>query len=127
MAGRPRLPEAVAKASGAAIKNPSRMEYRKAPKVEKLGPPPRHLTPDEQQAWHDFADEIPWLGKSDRTVLEGAARLRAKMTVGEFSVGLMTELRQVLNAMGATPAARSKVSAPGGDDEKGDPLDEFLN
>jgi phage terminase small subunit len=121
------MPEAAAKATGADVKNPKRFHGRKEPKVSPLGPVPGHLSPEEKQAWRDLAAEIPWLGASDRTILEGASRLRAKMTAGEFTVSLMTELRHVLSAMGATPAARSKVSAPSADDDDSDPLDEFLN
>lgn len=127
MAGRPRLPEAVAKATGAAAKNPGRHAGRAQPKVSPLGDPPGHLNDDEREAWLMFAAELPWLGASDRVILEGAARLRAAMKEGMLSMAAMTELRQILNALGATPAARSKVSASGGGDDDEDPLDQFVN
>jgi hypothetical protein len=125
MGGRPRLPEAVAKATGAMLKDPQNFRNRKPPKSKPLGKPPKGLSLREIEAWNLFADEIPWLEASDRMILEGACRIRAKIMEGEFSVSMMTELRQILNAMGATPAARSKVTAR--DDDTGDPLDDFLN
>lgn len=125
MAGRPRLPDAVAKATGANIKDPQRFKDRNPPKSGPLGKPPKHLSPEEVAAWNMFVDEIPWLERSDRMLLEGAARIRAEIMAGKFTVSMMTELRQVLNAMGATPAARSKVSARDADDE--DPTSEFIN
>lgn len=126
MAGRPRLPEAVARVTGAAAKNPQRHRNRARPKVAGLGDPPDYLTEAEAEAWAWFGDEMPWLGAPDRTIVEVAARLRADLATGEASLKAMTELRQVLNALGATPAARSKVMAPS-DDEDEDPADQFFN
>ena len=125
MGGRPRLPTAVAKATGAAAKNPGRHSGRATPKVDPLGPPPEHLNAGEKKAWNMFAKELPWLGASDRVILEGAARIRAGMVEAMPSMGTLTELRQILNALGATPAARSKVNAPADDED--DPLDQFVN
>lgn len=127
MAGRPRLPEAMAKATGAAAKNPQRFRDRKEPKVAKLGPPPEHLSAEEVEAWHLFADEIPWLGSSDRAILIAAARLRARLIADTLPLSAFGELRQVLNALGATPAARTKVSAPSGEKEDDDPAGDYLN
>ena len=127
MAGRPRLPAAVAKATGAAAKNPQRHKDRAAPKVAQIGKPPVHLNTDEKEAWGFFVAELPWLGASDRTILEVAARIRAQMKIGMLSMAAATELRQILNALGATPAARSKISGPAGDDEDEDPAAEFVN
>ena len=126
MAGRPRVPEAVARVTGAAAKNPKRHRGRANPKVNALGAPPGHLTEAEAEAWAWFASEMPWLGAPDRTIVEMAARLRAEMATGEASLKAMTELRQVLNALGATPAARSKVMAPPDEDPE-DPTDVFFN
>jgi phage terminase small subunit len=126
MAGRPRLPPAVAKATGAMVKDPQRFRDRKPPKVAALGSPPKHLDERQAEAWLMFAEEIPWLGAADRTILAAASILRAKMIAGDLSIGGMTELRQVLNALGATPAARSKVAAPQDDDDE-DPADAYFN
>lgn len=125
MAGRPRVPEAVARLTGAAAKNPQRHRNRADPKVGPLGSPPKHLTADEADAWREFAAEMPWLARSDRAILEVASRLRTMMAGGEFTSGLATELRQCLNAMGGSPSTRSKVPAP--KDDEDDPLSEFVN
>ena len=126
MAGRPRVPEAVAQVTGAAAKNPQRHRDRANPKVTKLGPPPTYLNPEEVRAWRLFEAELPWLGSSDRVVVEMAVRIRAKMAEGMLSMAAMTEMRQILNALGATPAARSKVIAPP-EEEDEDPADRFFN
>lgn len=125
MTGRPRLPEGVAKATGAAAKNPQRFRDRKAPKVGPLGEPPERLTESEAEVWRTLAQEVPWLGSADRLLVETAARLSVLMRT-EFKAAYATELRQVLSAMGATPAARSKVTAP---DDEGDedPTDGYFN
>lgn len=73
-----------------------------------------------------FASEMPWLARSDRTLVEVASKLRARMmTDPEMGVNALAQLRLCLSAMGGTPADRSKVSAP--DDEDEDPAAEFLN
>lgn len=127
VAGRPRLPQAVAKVTGAAAKNPQRFRDRASPKVPPIGAAPKHFNKDQREAWDFYVSELPWLGASDRTILEMAARLRAEMKTSIPPVSLMTELRQILNSLGATPAARSKVSAPKEDDDQEDPAAEFLN
>jgi phage terminase small subunit len=126
MGGRPRNPLAAAKATGADVKNPQRYRGRKEPKVDAIGPAPRHLPPEVKAEWDGLVSEIPWLAKSDRTIVESAARLRALQVAGELPASLYAELRQTLNALGATPAARSKVAAPD-DDPTDDPAAEFLN
>lgn len=128
MAGRPRLPDAMAKATGAAAKNPQRFRDRKPPKSPPLGKPPRTLGPDEVEAWETFADELPWLCKADRTVLEIASRLAAAMRRDflAFPISGIAQLRMCLTQMGATPADRSKVGG-GKDEDDEDPLDAFIN
>lgn len=123
---RPRTPAAVADAIGAGIKNPDRYKGRSAPKVDALGAAPNTLTGIEAKAWAMFASEMPWLARSDRTLVEVASKLRARMmTDPEMGVNALAQLRLCLSAMGGTPADRSKVSAP--DDEDEDPAAEFLN
>ena len=128
MAGRPRLPDAVAKATGAAAKNPQRFTDRKPPKSKPLGPPPVDLDEAAVTAWLTFAEEIPWLEHADRTTLELASRLAAVMRTdfGSMTGAQIGHLRACLTEMGATPAARSKIKAAPDDDDK-DPLAEFLN
>ena len=91
-------------------------------------PTARSFLPDEAEAWETFADELPWLCKADRTVLEIASRLAAAMRrdFGSFPISGIAQLRMCLTQMGATPADRSKVGG-GKDDDDEDPLDAFLN
>ena len=109
MVGRPRLPNDVARITGAVEKNAGRFADRADPKVARLGQAPEYLNDEEKQAWDLIASEMPWLGASDRMIVEMASRVRAKMKEGPLSITAATEMRQILNALGATPAARSKV------------------
>lgn len=127
MGGRPRTPLAAAKASGADVKNPQRYRDRKEPKAEAIGPAPEHLDELVVAEWDRLVAEIPWLARSDRAIVESAAILLAKRTAGELPASLYGELRQTLNALGATPASRSKVAAPNDDESGDDPAAEFLN
>ena len=123
---KPRLPSAVADATGAAARNPKRFANRKPIKSAPLGKAPRHFTVGQIEAWDLFADEMPWLTKGDRMVVEVAARLRDGMKVNpDFPIAGYAQLRMCLSSMGGTPADRSKVSAP--DDEDQDPADKFFN
>ncbi|MGV6875915.1 hypothetical protein ACUSIJ_24925 [Pseudochelatococcus sp. B33] len=127
MAGRPRTPVAVAKVIGADKKNPGRHASRANPKVGPLGRPPTRLNEVEREAWNLFADEMPWLAKSDRALVETASRLRARMmTDPNMGVNALAQLRMCITEMGGGPASRSKVSAPD-DDGADDPASEFLN
>ena len=123
---RPRLPAKVAEATGADGKNPGRFKGRSSPKVDPLGAAPRGFTKEQREAWAQFADEMPWLGKSDRTVVEVASRLRAAMTADPlFPMAGFAQLRMCLSSMGGTPSDRTKVPAP--NEEEADPSDEYLN
>ena len=123
---RPRLPAKVAEATGADGKNPGRFKGRSSPKVDPLGAAPRGFTQEQREAWAQFADEMPWLGKSDRTVVEVASRLRAAMKADPlFPMAGFAQLRMCLSSMGGTPSDRTKVAAP--NEEEADPSDEYLN
>lgn len=122
---RPRLPQNVAKVTGAAAKNAGRFADRSSPKVAALGSAPSGFDDLHKAAWKAFADEMPWLGKSDRTVLQIACRLRVGMeTDPKFPMAGFAQLRMCLSAMGGTPADRTKVAVPDDDDE--DPADKFF-
>lgn len=122
---RPRLPDAVASATGADKKNPGRFAGRPKVKAVPLGAPPAKFDADQKAAWRAFADEMPWLNKSDRTVVQVASRLRAAMENDpQFPMAGFAQLRMCLSAMGGTPTDRTKVSAP--DDKDEDPLDQFM-
>lgn len=123
---KPRLPAQVARATGADAKNPKRFADRPTPKALPLGKAPAYFTAAQRKAWEMFADEMPWLGKSDRMVVEVASRLRADMQERpDFPMGGYAQLRMCLSSMGGTPADRTKVVSPDDDDE--DPADKFFN
>ena len=123
---RPRTPKALAEVTGADALHPGRHTARKEPKVSPLGKPPKRLTEVEAEAWNELAEDMPWLARSDRTGVEIAAKLKARLvTDPEMGVNALAQLRMCLSAMGGFPADRSKVTAP--DDEDDDPLAEFIN
>lgn len=122
----PRTPAAVARVTGADRLHPGRHKSRSTPKVKGLGDPPSYLGEIEQEAWRLFADEMPWLGASDRAITETASRLRARMmTDPDMGVNALAQLRMCLSAMGGTPSDRSKVAAPEEPDD--DPTDAYFN
>ncbi len=125
MKGRPRLPHAVAEATGAIIKNPANFRDRKPPKVPPLGKPPATLTPEQADIWREIAADVPWLCRSDRLVLESASRLVSRMrTDPDFPMSGYSELRGLLARMGATPTDRTRITAQ--DDDEPDPADKFF-
>ena len=128
MPGRPRLPNEVAKITGADAKNAGRFEGRTSPRVKSLGPAPKRFTDEQKALWVEFNEDFPWLGRSDRGLVESAVILRALLhdLGAEAPITLHAQLRLALSSMGGTPVDRSKVIAP--DDGGGeDPTDEFLN
>lgn len=116
---RPRTPVAVAKATGAAVKNPARMAGRKSPKADALGAPSAHLGLFEKRAFERFRRELPWLKESHRLLVEVASIYRGKVLTPGWNVELKTlqELRRCLGQLGATPADESKIVMENGDDE----------
>jgi phage terminase small subunit len=121
---RPRTPLHLAEITGATERSPGNYRGRREAKVDALGDPPDTLTEAEEEAWRVFASEIPWLGQSDRALLELACRLRVRLRNDpEMGVMAMAQLRLCLSSMGATPADRSKVSFQDDEDED----DEFFN
>ena len=125
--GNPRKPAAMARVTGATLKNPSRHIGRATPKVKEIGPPPKRLGKFEVEAWRELVAELPWLSDADRTLVELASRLKARMvTDPDVAIAALAQLRMCLSAMGATPADRTKVSTPKDDDDE-DPAAEFLN
>jgi hypothetical protein len=118
-----RLPKAKAKVTGAEAKNPQRHRDRTEPKVSPLGSPSPFLTDKGQEAWEAFKRELPWLAESDRSLVEIAAHVRGRLLGGEdVGVTALSMLQSILSKMGASPADRSKVAAPDGDE----PEDEFF-
>lgn len=126
MAGRPRLPKEVAKITGAVAKNAGRFRDRKEPKVKSLGPAPKRFTDEQRQIWDEFNADFPWLGRSDRALVEVATNLLSQLRAlgNEAPIALYAQMRMTLGQMGGTPVDRSKVGVP--DDDTPDPTDEFL-
>lgn len=123
---RPRLPATVATVTGADRQNPKRFSSRSKPKVLSLGPAPKRFTDEQREIWDEFNADFPWLGRSDRQLVEVATNLLDLMrSLGpETPIALYAQMRMVLGQMGGTPVDRSKVNAP--DDEAEDPADKFF-
>jgi hypothetical protein len=118
-----RLPAAKAKVTGAAVKDPQRHKDRKEPKVAQLGEPSIFLDEFGRQAWFAFQSELPWLAESDRALVEIAASVRGRLIGGEdVGTTALSMLQSILSKMGASPADRTKVAAPDGEEEQ----DEFF-
>jgi len=124
---RPRLPQQVAKVTGAVAKNAGRFEGRSSPRVKSLGPAPKRFTKEQKAIWDEFNADYPWLGRSDRGIVEVATRLTDLMRThgAETPVAVYAQMRMTLGQMGGTPVDRSKVNAP--EEDEIDPTDEFLN
>jgi hypothetical protein len=124
--GRPRTPLAKATATGRTVHDPKRFKARREPKSRALGRPSPELDVDERRAWAAFHREVPWLMEADRATVEAASRLRAQLWARKGDqIKLIGRLIQLLNQMGATPAARTKVHVPDG--EEADAAEDFLN
>jgi hypothetical protein len=124
---RPRLPDQVAAVTGADKRSPGRFAGRKSPKVKSLGPAPKRFTPEQVKIWDEFNADFPWLGRSDRTLVEVATNLLDQMRLlgVETPIALYAQMRMILGQMGGTPVDRSKVAMP--EDEDEDPASEFVN
>ena len=124
---RPRLPQQVASVTGADKRSPGRFAKRKTPKVLSLGPAPKRFSPAKVEIWDEFNKDFPWLGRSDRSLVEVATNLMDQMRVlgDQTPIALYAQMRMILGQMGGTPVDRSKVQAP--DDDDKDPADDYLN
>ena len=123
---RPKTPQQVARITGADLKDPKRYAGRTDPVVPGVGAAPARLSAEQRATWAEFADDLPWLRRSDRVLLELACRLTTRMqTDPDMGIAALAQLRLCLSAMGATPTDRSKVATQ--EDNLSDPADEFLN
>jgi hypothetical protein len=120
----PRTPLAKAEATGRTTVNPGRFKNRKEPKSKPLGKASPHLDELERKVWEAFKREVPWLTEADRTVVESACILRAKLWAGSKADTTIGKLLSLLGQIGATPASRSKVHVQ--DEGEADAADEFL-
>jgi len=116
----------VAKITGAEAKNAGRFAGRGKPKVKSLGAAPFRLSEDQREIWDEFNLDFPWLGRSDRALVEVAVNLMDQLrTLGsEAPIALYAQMRMILGQMGGTPVDRSKVQAP--DEETEDHADKFF-
>jgi hypothetical protein len=124
---RPRLPQAKAEASGAALINAGRFKDRVAPKgTRALGEPYKAMNDGQKEAWEEFRDELPWLNSSHRALLQIACVLRNRInTDPDMGVNALATYSAVLSKLAATPVDETKVSMPDG--EEADPADRFFN
>lgn len=122
---RPRLPQAKAEATGAAIINAGRFKDRKVPKgTRPIGKPYTAMTPGQKKAWDEFVGDLPWLNSSHRALLRLACILTCRLDEADVGVNQIQTLSAILSKLGATPVDETKVSVP--DDEEGEPEDRFF-
>jgi hypothetical protein len=108
------------------LKNPSRFLNRGDPPTARLGAPSAWMKEGQIAAWEAFQREIPWLAESDRTLLEIAVTIRARLIAGEeVGVQALNLLRQALGQMGGTPADRTRIETP--EEISDDPTDRFFD
>jgi hypothetical protein len=126
---RPRTPLAKATATGRTLHDPKRYKDRcEPPSRGPLGKPPKWMKrPTQIDAWNTFADELPWLNKSHRSLVAIASDIRGRLVAGEeLSVNSMNLLRLTLGQMGATPVDSSKITLPEDEDNEDDPADKYF-
>lgn len=122
---RPRLPQAKAEVSGAALKNPGTFKARSVPKgTRPVGEPYARMTPDQQAVWADLKAELPWLNSSHRTLLRLACILTCRLDEADVGVNQIQTLSAILSKLGATPVDETRVTVPAEDEE--DPADKFF-
>lgn len=121
---KPRLTPALARVTGADKRSPGRFKDRANPKVAALGEPPQRLSQPIKAAWLDLADDLPWLARSDRAMLELIARLVVMAQEPGAPVAVLAQLRLALSSLAATPVDRSKVAVA--DDDSDDPAERFF-
>jgi hypothetical protein len=106
----PRAPLAKLKASGTLDANPGRYKHRTEPQSQPLGRPSSTLNKQECKAWHCYVHEAPWLREGDRSLVEIACQLRAKMWSRKgLDLNEANTFIRVLSKLGMTPTDRSRV------------------
>ncbi|WP_211299437.1 hypothetical protein [Pukyongiella litopenaei] len=115
--------------TGADRKHPERFRDRSEPDGGgPLGNPPEYFDATHRRIWVTFMEELPWLAKADRALIELACITRAQIEVGGEAVttALMREHRQQLSSLGATPVTRSNVAPAPNDPDDDDPWATFM-
>jgi hypothetical protein len=103
------------KATGQTLNHATRYASRKEPTSNgPIGEPPRWMkNPSQREAWQTFADELPWLNQSHRSLVGIASEIRGRLIAGEeVSVNGLNLLRLCLGQLGATPVDSSKITLP---------------
>ncbi len=124
---RPRVPKTKAITTGRVLHDPKRFRDRVEPTSQgPLGEAPKWFkTQSQLDAWNTFRDELPWLDRSHRSLIEIAATIRARVMNGDdIGMKALNLLRQCLGQMGATPADSSKVKMPA--EKVDDPADKYF-
>jgi phage terminase small subunit len=115
---RPRKPTAVLELSGAFKKDPQRKRTNEPRPATKVGQPPPWLDDDEAEIWERMSREGFWLTSADEFLLEVAVRYQRYFRNGGTDTKAISLLVSVLNKLGFGPAERSKIKAPGSDEEE---------
>jgi hypothetical protein len=92
------------------MRDPKRYRNWSDPKVPPLGGPSPHLRRDERKAFNAYLNECSWLKESDRTLVDIASKLRAKMWKDEASDAAIGALIKCFNLMGLTPVQRHRFA-----------------
>ena len=116
---RNRTPLKKAEVAGRTIVNPGRYGDRKTPSgARPVGDPYPRMTEDQKRWWQEFAEDMPWLSSSHRTLLRLACYHAARLEAGgEFGVSATQALSGLLSKLGATPVDETKVSWAEDDDD----------
>lgn len=124
---RPRLPQAKAEVSGAALKNAGRFKDRPtAKRTRPVGEPYARMTDAQKDVWREMVAEMPWLNSSHRILLRLACYHAARLDdAEEFGVSATQALSSILSKLGATPVDETRVNHDDGEEE--DDTDRFFN
>jgi len=108
---RPRTPESQLNPDSLAH-NKGRFEARSLePKTfGELGRPSKWLSPAEKKIWRTLLRSAPaQIGENDRTLLEIAVVLKAKLEAGNIENSQIKQLIQCLTTLGMVPLTREAV------------------
>jgi hypothetical protein len=111
----PKKTLAELKLSGTFQQNKRRYEHLSNPVVTiqlPVGRPPAHLEAGEKAVWTELVRVAHpgLLARSDRLILEIAAKLIVRMRTSDAKTSELNALLSVLGKMGMTPAARLKMN-----------------
>lgn len=125
---RQRKPRELADVTGYSTVHPER--FRPKPNAlsvdQPLGDPYDWLTPEAQEAWLEFRDNLPWLNRSHGCIVALTAYLAARLRLGTLPDSGANLLRLCLGSLGATPADFAKVGWVPPADHGDDPGAEYF-